>query len=102
MSAGPKIIFLPVYSGGRAKAFFYTDIYKELVSDPNICLVVAIPSVKLEFYKKNFPEKNVIFEPLDIKLEHKLGQKLNRMAFNLLPTSTVRGKQKLLDRKSVV
>lgn len=88
-------IFLPVYAGGRAKSFFYTDIYTELVADQNIRLVVAVPSVKLEFYRKNFSEKNAIFEPLDIRVEHELGRRLNRIAFNLLPTSTVRGKQKL-------
>jgi len=91
-----KTILLPIYAGGRAKSFFYTDIYSELVSNPDIRLVVAVPSAKLSFYKSNFPEKNVTFEPLDIKVEHELGRKLNRVAFNLMPTSSVRGKLKLV------
>lgn len=91
-----KTIFLPIYAGGRAKSFFYTDIYSELVSDENLRLVIAVPSSKLDFYRKEHPERNVIFEPLDIKIEHELGRKLNRIAFNLMPTNSVRGKLKLV------
>lgn len=75
--------------------FFYTDVYKELVSDRGIRLVICAPSSKLAFYKSQFKEENIIFEPLDIIDEHPLGKKLVRIAFNLLPTSTIRGKQKL-------
>src|SRR3989344_7724454 len=90
-----KTILRPIYHGMRARSIFYTDIYRELVADPNITIVVAVPSSKIDFYREEHKEKNVIFEPLDIRSEPEIGRVLNRVAFNLLPTSTVRGKQKL-------
>lgn len=90
-----KTILLPIYNGLRARMFFRTDTYKELTNDHNIRLVIVIPSHKLEYYRKEFPEENVIFEALDIYDEHPFGKKLARSAFNLLPTSTIRGKQRL-------
>jgi len=90
-----KTILVPIYNGLRARMFFRTDTYTELVNDPNIRLIVVAPSRKIDFYQKEFPEKNIIFEPLDIIDEHPFGKKLVRIAFNLLPTSTIRGKQKL-------
>lgn len=90
-----KTILMPIYHGMRARSIFYTDIYKELIADPNIKIVVVVPSTKMDFYREEHKEKNVVFEPLDIKSEPEIGRVLNRAAFNLLPTSTVRGKQKL-------
>ena len=90
-----KTILMPIYHGMRARSIFYTDIYKELVDDPNVEIVVIAPSSKIDFYIKEHQERNVIFESLDILSEAKFGRILNRVAFNLLPTSTVRGKQRL-------
>ena len=86
-----KTILMPLYHGLRARAIFHSDIYSELTHDPNIKLVIAIPSSKLDFYKKEYPAANVVFEPLDIRSEPELGRDLNHSAFNLLPPSTVRG-----------
>lgn len=88
-----KTILLPIYNGIRAKNFFRNDSYRGLVSDPNIRLVIIIPPSKLEFYKKEYPEKNVIFEPLDIISESPFGVKLSAFVFNLLPTASIRSKQ---------
>src|SRR3989344_5519865 len=88
-----KTILLPVYNGIRAKNFFRNDSYKELVSIPGIRLVILIPSSKLEYYQKEFPEKNVIFEPLDIISEPPFGVKLYNFCINLLFTKTTRTKQ---------
>ncbi|KKT62552.1 MAG: hypothetical protein UX24_C0001G0021 [Candidatus Giovannonibacteria bacterium GW2011_GWB1_45_9b] len=88
-----KTILLPIYNGIRAKNFFRNDSYLKLVSDPNIRLIIIIPPSKLEFYRREYPEKNVIFEPLDIVSESPFGVKLSAFVFNLLPTATIRSKQ---------
>ncbi len=88
-----KIILLPIYNGIRARNFFRNASYKELVSDPNIRLIILIPSSKLDFYKKEFPEQNVIFEPYDIISEPPFGVKLYKIAISLLSTDTIRAKQ---------
>lgn len=90
-----KTIFLSIYNGIRAKNFFHTDVYRELVKDPNIRLVIAIPSSKYDYYRKVFPESNVIFEPLDIVSEPWLGRLLAEIAFNAFGTRTIVFKQKL-------
>lgn len=90
-----KTILIPIYNGLRARMFFNTDTYPELLKDPEIRLIIAAPSRKIDYYRKTYPEHNVIFEPLDISDEHWLGKKLARFAFNLMPTSTIRGKQRL-------
>src|SRR3989338_4675433 len=88
-----KTILLPIYNGIRAKNFFRNDSYLKLVSYPNIRLIIIIPPSKLEFYRREYPEKNVIFEPLDIVSESPFGVKLSAFVFNLLPTATIRSKQ---------
>lgn len=93
--ASTKTILMPIYHGRVAKSIFHTDIYKSLADDKGVRLIVAIPALKQDFYEKNFSAANVVFEPLDLKPDTKFGRSLNRAAFNLLPTSTVRGKQKL-------
>ncbi|OGF52092.1 hypothetical protein A3I27_02670 [Candidatus Giovannonibacteria bacterium RIFCSPLOWO2_02_FULL_43_11b] len=88
-----KTILLPVYNGIRAKNFFRNDSYRELVSIPGIRLIILIPSSKLDYYQKEFPEKNVIFEPLDIISESAFGVRLYDFCINLLFTKTTRTKQ---------
>ena len=90
-----KTIFLSIYNGIRAKNFFHTDTYRELIKDKSIRLVICIPSSKLEFYQKEFNEPNVIFEPLDIVSEPWLGRFLAEISFNSLRTRTIVYKQKL-------
>lgn len=88
-----KTILLPIYNGIRAKNFFRNASYTDLVSDPNVRLVVIIPPSKFEYYRKEYPEKNVIFEPLDIKSESRYGRILGVIALTLLNTDTIRAKQ---------
>ena len=90
-----KTIFLPIYNGTRARNFFRNDTYKELIKDKNIKLIVAAPSVKTDYYRKEFNEPNVFFEPVDVGSEPLFGRILAELAFNLLNTNTVRLKQKL-------
>lgn len=90
-----KTIFLSIYNGIRAKNFFHTDTYRELVKDDNIRLVIAVPVSKADYYRKTFPEQNVIFEPLDIVSEPWFGRALAEVAFNAFGTRTIVFKQKL-------
>ncbi len=90
-----KTIFLPIYNGTRARNFFRNETYRELIRDRAIKLVVAIPSVKLDFYKKEFNEPNLEFEPFDVGGESWFGRVLAELAFNLFDTETVRLKQRL-------
>ena len=90
-----KTIFLPIYNGIRAKNFFHTDVYRELVKNSNIRLVIAIPVSKAGYYRAMFPEPNVIFEPLDIVSEPWFGRFLAEIAFNAFGTRTIVFKQKL-------
>ena len=87
-----KTILLPIYNGIRARNFFRNDSYRGLVSDSNIRLVILIPSSKLEYYRKEYPEKNVIFEPFDIISEPYFGVRLYKLSLALLATDTMRGK----------
>ena len=90
-----KTIFLSIYNGIRSKNFFHTDIYKTLVADKNVRLVIVVPSVKLDYYRKTFAEPNVVFEALDLKGEPWFGRLLAELGFNLLDTKTIRFKQEL-------
>ena len=90
-----KTIFLPIYNGIRAKNFFHTDIYPELIKDGNIRLIIAVPSSKIDYYRGIYKESNVVFEPLDITSEPWFGRLIAEIAFNILDTKTIRFKQKL-------
>lgn len=68
-------------------------MFKVLAADPQVRLVIAAPSYKLDFYKKEFERENVLFEPLPDVREPVFGRFLNTFAFNLLDTGTVRRKQ---------
>ena len=88
-----KTILIPIYNGIRAKNFFRNDSYRGLISDPNIRLVVIIPPSKFEYYRKEYPEQNVVFEPLSIISESRYGRILGVIALTLLNTETIRAKQ---------
>lgn len=88
-----KTIFLPIYNGLRSRNFFRTDIYKELVKDRDIRLVILVPAYKIDFYKKEFKELNIVFEPWDDAAEPLFGKILHAIAFSLLDTGTIREKQ---------
>ncbi|GEM_PF-367866 len=90
-----KTIFLPIYNGIRAKNFFHTDTYRELLKDSNVRLVIVVPVSKAEYYRKTFTESNVVFEPLDIISEPWFGRLLAEAAFNVFGTRTIVFKQKM-------
>ena len=90
-----KTLFLSIYNGIRAKNFFHTDIYKELVKDMRVRMVIVVPISKVEYYRETFREPNVIFEPLDIVSESWFGRFLAEIAFNSFGTITIKFKQKL-------
>ena len=81
-----KTIFIPIYNGIRARNFFRSSAYTELAGDPSLQLVILIPPSKLGYYRSEFPEPNVIFEPHEIISEPWFGRFLAEFAFNLLST----------------
>ncbi|MEK7083237.1 MAG: hypothetical protein AAB972_03610, partial [Patescibacteria group bacterium] len=90
-----KTLFLSLYNGIRAKNFFHTNIYKELIKDVRVRMVIVVPVSKAAYYRETFREPNVIFEPLDIVSEPWFGRFLAEIAFNSLGTITIIFKQKL-------
>ncbi|MBI2055925.1 MAG: hypothetical protein HYT37_00910 [Candidatus Sungbacteria bacterium] len=92
-----KTILLPIYHGMRAKNFLLTDTYRELAKDTAIRLVIVAPSFKIDYYRRAFPEADVVFAPLDISPndEPLFGKLLAELAFNSLDTNTIRFKQLL-------
>lgn len=88
-----KTILIPIYNGIRARNFFRTDTYRELVADKNIRLIIVIPPTKLEFYRSQFPDANVLFESYELISEPWFGRVLYDFGFNLLNTNTIRYKQ---------
>jgi len=89
-----KTILLPIYNGIRAKNFFRSGTYPELIKDPNVKLVIVIPPSKFDFYKNIYKEPNVVFEPLEIISEPRFGRILSTIAFNVLDSDSVRLKQR--------
>lgn len=95
-----RTILLPIYNGLRARNFFLTDLYPELLRG-GAQLVILVPSLKLEYYKKTYThqlvvsgaEPRVVFEAWDPAPEHWLGRTIQWVAFNALGTGTVRAKQ---------
>ncbi|MDP3795297.1 MAG: CDP-glycerol glycerophosphotransferase family protein [bacterium] len=90
----PKTILIPIYNGMRARNFFHTDVYRELAGDPDLRLIIVVPSSKVAFYRSQFPDPGVIFEALDDIGETRLGEWLAAWAYNLLPTRTMRFRQR--------
>jgi CDP-glycerol glycerophosphotransferase (TagB/SpsB family) len=87
-----KTILLPIFNGLRARNFFLTDLYPELLRQ-NVKLVILAPTYKCEYYKETYKHPQVEFVEWDPMPEHWLGRVLQSFAFNALGTGTVREKQ---------
>jgi hypothetical protein len=87
-----ETIILPIYNGIRARNFFLTDFYPELLKQ-GVKLVILVPAYKLEYYQQTYNQSQVIFEAWDPPAEHWFGRMLNAFAFNALGTGTVAAKQ---------
>ncbi|HEY4519591.1 MAG TPA: CDP-glycerol glycerophosphotransferase family protein [Candidatus Paceibacterota bacterium] len=85
-------ILLPIFNGLRARNFFLTDLYPELLKG-GAHLVILVPSHKVEYYRKTYAHSQVVFESWDPQREHWFGRALQWLAFNALGTGTVRRKQ---------
>ncbi|MBP9711287.1 MAG: hypothetical protein KBD50_03480 [Candidatus Pacebacteria bacterium] len=85
-------LLLPIYNGLRARNFFLTDLYPELLSQ-GMRLVILVPPHKIEYYRAVHAHPQVIFEEWNPAAEHWFGRLLNSFAFNALGTGTVKQKQ---------
>lgn len=87
-----KTLLLPIFNGLRARNFFLTDLYPELLRN-GARLVILAPSYKVEYYRKTYAHPQVVFEAWSPNREHWLGRVIQWFAFNALGTGTVRLKQ---------
>lgn len=87
-----KTLLLPIYNGLRARNFFLTDLYPELLAQ-GMRLVIFVPPHKVAHYRETYNHPQVEFVEWSPKPEHWLGSMLNSFAFNALGTGTVRQKQ---------
>lgn len=87
-----RTLLLPIYNGLRARNFFLTDFYPELLK-LGVNLVILVPAYKLEYYQQTYEHPQVTFEAWDPPTEHWFGRMLNAFAFNALGTGTVKQKQ---------
>ncbi len=91
-STQPKTILMPIFNGLRARNFFLTDTFDELLK-ANIRIVILAPSHKIDFYRKHYAHELVVFEDWKMVKEPWQGKKLHKIAFSLLDTGTIRAKQ---------
>ncbi|KKW36387.1 MAG: hypothetical protein UY84_C0001G0278, partial [Candidatus Adlerbacteria bacterium GW2011_GWA2_54_12] len=87
-----KVLLMPIFNGLRARNFFLTDLYPELLKS-GARLVVLAPSHKVDYYRKTYAHPQVVFEEWNPAREHRLGAAIQWLAFNALGTGTVRAKQ---------
>ena len=85
-------IVLPIFNGLRARNFFLTDLYPEILRG-GVRLIILAPSHKVAYYSKTYAHPQVIFEEWNPAPEHRLGAAIQWLAFNALGTGTVRAKQ---------
>ncbi len=87
-------LLLPIFNGLRARNFFLTDLYPELLAQ-GVELVILAPSYKCEYYRATYAHPNVVFEAWDDTEEPKFARMLQWFAFNALGSGTVKAKQYL-------
>lgn len=87
-----KTLLLPIYNGLRARNFFLTELYPELLVQ-DVRLIILVPQHKVAYYREEYSHPQVIFEEWNPAPEHWLGRLLNAFAFNALGTGTVKQKQ---------
>lgn len=87
-----RTLLLPIYNGMRARNFFLTDFYPELLRQ-GMRLVILVPAYKLKYYQEAYGHPQVTFQAWSPAPEHWLGRALNAFAFNALGTGTIRQKQ---------
>lgn len=60
-----KTIFIPIFYRPQARNVLRTDIFKTLIANKDIRVVVFVPTLKLKEYQDEFLNKNVVFEGLE-------------------------------------
>lgn len=86
-----KTLLLPIFSGLRARNFFLTDLYPELIKETR--LVIVAPAYKCDYYRSTYGHPHVEFVEWEAAEEHWLGKALQWFAFNALGTGTIKEKQ---------
>ena len=85
-----KTIFITVFQGTEFRNIIRTDIYKELVANPDIRLVLFTDSeTKKNYYKQEFNGPQVVYEVVESYKPHWTAPLFSFLKFHLIRTSTI-------------
>ncbi len=85
-----KTIFITIFQGVEFRNIVRTDIYKELVKNPDTRLVLFTNSqAKRDYYQKEFSAPNVIYEVVENYRPSRFNSFFWFLKFNLIRTATV-------------
>lgn len=85
-----KTIFITIFQGVEFRNIIRTNIYRELVKQPNTRLVLFTNSpVKRDYYQSEFSAPNVIYEVIENYRPSRLNPLFWFLKFNLINTATI-------------
>ncbi|MBU3925953.1 CDP-glycerol glycerophosphotransferase family protein [Patescibacteria group bacterium] len=91
-----KTIFIPIFYRPQARNVLRTDILKTLISNKDVRVIIFVPIEKLEEYKNEFQNENIIFEGIDEPLEFisRMDKLFGRLALFYIDSPTGRFNRK--------
>lgn len=98
-----KTVFIPIFQGVEAKNILRTDIYKNLIADKDVRLVLFVKShERADFYKKEFNNERICYEVVDSPARSFLDRFFGSLKFKLINTKTIdlRRRMKLQEDKN--
>lgn len=91
-----KTIFIPLFQGVAAKNILRTDIYKKLLEQNDLRIVLFLNNPhKLEYYKREFHHPNLIYEVVEKYETPSFNRLFNFLKFNLIKTETTKLRRKM-------
>ncbi len=95
-----RTILLTVFQSFIARSFLWTDAFQEIIKSPDTRVVLLVPDFKVDFYREQFPNPNLIIEGLSPRdIGRTFSTWLQRFAELLLPTYYRRCRIALLRRQ---
>lgn len=92
-----KTIFITIFEGVEVKNILRTPIIENLLKGGDVRLVFFTKSEqKVEYYKKEFPNKDFIFEVVQWQSQSYLDKFFSKMKFTLLRTESTNLKRRLV------
>ncbi|MBI2024686.1 MAG: CDP-glycerol glycerophosphotransferase family protein [Candidatus Harrisonbacteria bacterium] len=85
-----KTVFIAVFQGTEFRNIIRTDIYKELINQPNVRLVLFTDNeVKRDYFQSQFNAPNVIYEIANDYRPHWSAPIFGFLKYNLIKTGTL-------------